>query len=126
MKLTRLGFFLVIFSMVVACPAQEAFWALPVRDLKISDGSLPPPATEPAWQDSALAQQVEPYAVVEGGEAYFAGVEGSVEQQNGRTGAFQLCVRGPAGHAVAGKIYLPNPDYKGMQAAAFTIPADQG
>ncbi|HEX3358210.1 MAG TPA: hypothetical protein VHS31_14655 [Tepidisphaeraceae bacterium] len=105
--------------------AEDSFFAVPVRDLRITKGTLPPPTTEPTAWNWNLAQEIRPYAVIDGGEAYVSGAEGDVWQR-AKTGAnLVLCVRATAGKAVSGKIYLPRADYNGMSGASFVIPADQ-
>ena len=76
MKAARLLSVILSFVTTTIARADDSFFVVPVRDLQITQGKLPPPSTEPFYQHWREAQEQKPYAVVDGGEAYFSGSQG--------------------------------------------------
>ena len=125
MKVARLPVVVLICLLLSTVRAEDAFFVVPVRDLQITQGALPPPSTQPLYQHWREARDRKPYAIVDGGEAYFSGSQGPDWSGAAGNGNLSLCVRAPEGKPVSGKIFMPKPDYSGLSGASFSIPADQ-
>ncbi len=134
MVIKQLGLASVLLTAVWAnsATAEEAFFHLPLGDLEITDGSIPP-LQEANWGRWWQTRFRPAYAVLEGkGEVYVQNVF-DPEQIRGpsETGMLRaIAVRVPQGRNVTGKIYLPKwkgAKWKGagMQVASFRIPASQ-
>ena len=108
--------------------AQEAYFSVPIGDLKIVEGELPRGERDFAqvWTARAKAAAMTPYAVVEGGEAYLGG---GAPERFGFVPALEvrpdtrLNVRAPAGRDVEGVLHVANADLSGMVAIRFHIAA---
>jgi len=112
--------------------AEPAYYAVPLRGLKLVDGQLPKSTTTGDFQNThrrtkARADLYPRIAVDGGAEAYLKYQRGSYspwieprELFNGMT----VHARGPRAKDVTGHLYLPAPDERKMVALRFVIPAD--
>jgi hypothetical protein len=112
-----------------AC-AEDAFYHVPLTDLKLTEGKYPdPPQYRYDWRTRQRREAMRPRAVLDGeGEVYF-----EEENQNRswwwwwaparapNEGA--IAVRAPAGHKITGSLYVPKTDYSGMARLRFAIDA---
>ena len=90
----QLALCLVFVLVTTVARAEDAFFAVPVHSLDLTEGSLPGPATQPGALDF-LQTDFQPYANVEGGEAYIgASIDG---QAAGVRDNLVLYARVPAG-----------------------------
>ena len=93
--------------------AGDAYYALPLGDLKFTQGALPEGEAQPASGVEPLRQFMEPYAVLDGGgEAYVTPAEPR-----------HLVVRAPQGKDLSGRLFFPKPDRSGMVILKFTASA---
>lgn len=127
--------FSLVFCLAVpvgAARAEDAFYRVPLTELKLTAGKFPDPSKYRSdwrynWRTRQRREAMQPRAVVDGeGEAYF--------EENNRFNWWWwtpaplldegvLAVRAPAGHDVTGSLYVPKTDYSGMVRLRFAIPA---
>src|SRR5438874_2282566 len=111
----RSAVILALLAISIMSRAEDAYYSMPLRDLKINEGKLPdygsPQVNWTLWQRTAAMQ---PYAVLDGpGEAYIpsqqlapwiAPVPAGLENiANGPT----IAVRAPKGKEVTGRVFMP-------------------
>jgi hypothetical protein len=123
-----------------AAEPEDAYYNVPLADLKIIEGQLPGRDEEGRrdWRRFAARSAAQPYAVLEGaGEVYGVGprwwssggfVETPVNSALavGRadlTNQDRLVVRAPKGREVVGRIFFPQLDAKKSAMVKFEIPA---
>ncbi|MBN2022438.1 MAG: hypothetical protein JW809_06550 [Pirellulales bacterium] len=122
---TRFGFLVVLAILVaaVAAEAKDAFYRVPVANLKLTEGQLPDAEPTPRWQRWQAARARQPRVVLDGeGEAY-------VRPSNVLPWQWQATLRdnatvhvaAPAGEKVTGRLLLPNADWTGMVSVRFEI-----
>ncbi len=103
----------------------DAYYDVPIRELKLTDGELPVRKEITRWRSSSERERLRamwPYAVLDGpGEVYVVG-RGEPPYSPPGLGT-QVCIRAPEGKAVTGRLYVPNVDLSGMIVLKFTIPA---
>jgi hypothetical protein len=107
--------------------AEDAFYSLPLADLKLTEGKFPdPPEYRYDWRTQQRRQAMQPRAVLDGeGEVYVEWQENrswwatpaSLREQG------SIAVRAPAGREVTGSLYAPKADYSGMVRLRFAIDA---
>lgn len=107
---------LVVLVMAAACArAEDAFYAVALKDLKITAGRLPEYPGQTAWWLGGLPPAAHPRAVLnDAGEAF-------CELRD--DGAGILVARAPAGRDLAGRLFLPRADGQGMELLSFVVPA---
>jgi hypothetical protein len=98
--------------------AEDAFFAVPIQSLQITDGKLPGPATQPSEWDWQADNR--PYAVIEGGEAFVR----APNQGQPAGNDLMLYVRMATNGAVKGKLFLAESDAKKLVPVSFTIAGD--
>ncbi len=104
--------------------ADDAYYRVPVKELKLTDGVLPDWGGAPestgagSWRRRS---SLEPRAVLEGaGEVCFQRPEREASfLEIAAEGA--IVVRVPEPREVKGRVYLPNADWSGLVGIAFTI-----
>ena len=65
---------IVAVSSAGAAVAEDAYYDMPLRELKLVEGSLPVTTKTPNWRRYELVRAMRPYATVDGqGEAYVTG-----------------------------------------------------
>lgn len=118
--------FCAVAMMTPLLRAADAFYHIPVAELKLTEGALP---VADATSDNArrwqMTQVVQPYATIDGGgEAYVSGNTQPWER-DGTAAGQTISIRSLAGKEVTGRLFLPKLDYSGMVQARFKIsPAD--
>jgi len=137
----------VLLVLAVGCPAallaEDSFYSVPLRELQLTEGTLPQKEPDRDWRISRLPAAVPPYAVLEGpGEAYIVG-NGDWSEPWARFGTptrnaglgtkeepgsepdrrTRLYVRAPAAKEVAGRLFLPAS--AGAGVLKFRIAASQ-
>jgi len=108
-----------------AVTAKDAYYDLPLRELRLVEGSLPDTTKIPNWQRYGLFQMMEPYATIDGqGEAYLTGrgVWPSPQDSSWLDTA-RILIRAPQGKDVAGRLVVRNSDLTGMVSLRFTVPS---
>ena len=120
-------------SLATAALAGDAYYQVPVRELKLVEGSLPTKSEKQDWRTLMRSQAMQSYAVLEGqGEAYVVDRGDASDPWFSSTGpalpatadgGTRVLVRAPQGKDVAGHLFLRNPNMKGMVRLKFTIPA---
>ena len=91
LKIQRIAFIAILF-IATACRAEDAFYVLPVREVQLREGTLlPAPATQPDYVDWEARGRMRPYAIIDGGEAFFLG-EDQGANMNGSAGPLRICV----------------------------------
>ena len=117
----------LILVLTAAARGDDAFYRVPLKDLTISDGTIPK-ADENSPRRWSMASALRPYAVLDGqGEVYAATEQDLTESAGGRFPPTlsdpELFIRAPQGQPIAGSLVLPNSDWSGMVSLRFTIPA---
>lgn len=111
-----------------AAHAEDAFFRVPIADLKLTEGKLPESDVDySSWAIRGWRESLQSRVVLEGGgEAY-------VELQNGRRFGDNdddlqngIVVRAPTGRDIAGYLFLPKQDESGMVRLRFLLPAAEG
>ena len=125
--LTRVVLLLVIGGSASRLQADDAFYDIPLSELKITDGTLPEVETPDAALRSSAGfglPALQPIVILDGaGEAYFGDPRNSwpeLSPSDIRTG--HLFVRAPAGSDVTGRLALPKPELDGMTLVKFRVP----
>ncbi len=106
-----------------AAMAGDAYYDIPIRDVKIVEGKLPSGQGKTDWRRYGLYTAMRSHVVVDGqGEAY---VTGQNEQflPSEAVVNMRLCARAPEGKDVTGRLIVPNVDKTGMTVLKFTIPS---
>ena len=125
--------------------AEDAYYVVPVHELKLVEGSLPVRKKQPEfWRYADLVgflEAMQPYAVLDGpGELYVVGeaeagdtwqspyavarpVRSERATEGILTGVPRLFLRAAEGKDVTGRLFVPNAELTGMVALKFTIPA---
>ena len=117
------------FSAAVPALAKDAYFSIPVRDLKLVEGELPTPSSQTNWRHYERSQAMQPYAVLDApGEAYPSGPGANGEYWSNNTSAavlpaLALCLRAPEGQEVKGRLVVVNTDRSGMDVLRFVVPA---
>jgi len=117
--------------------AEDAYFVQRLSELQVTEGTLPEGFERgvASYQYRQRLSAMIPYAVLDGpGEVYavlpgsgFRGIDGLAAGGGAEQAlAARIAVRAPAGRAVSGRLYLPQPDASGMVAIRFTIPAEKG
>jgi len=115
-----------------AARAEDAFYHVPLADLKLTEGKFPePPEHRDDWQTRQRRQTMPPRAVLDGeGEVYVEFQDDqyywwswywSTPKSLRDEGA--LAVRAPADREVTGSLYVPKTDCSGMVRLRFAIAA---
>lgn len=113
---------------VAGARAEDAYYQVPIRELKLTEGKLPEgKESNSTWRRWQVAQFYDPYARVEGGgEVYFASNgDVRVAAQINQFDNVSLVVRTQAGKDVAGICVFPTADLKSMTKVRFKIDASQ-
>ena len=117
-----------VLALASAVWADDAYYQVRLDDLKITDGKRPQTPSNDDWRQRELAWCMLPYAVIEGdGEVFVHCVDSnrfgpwSMPELQGDREA--ILVRTKDARDVAGTLYYPKPDWSGMAAVKFTIPA---
>ncbi len=105
--------------------ADDAYFTVQCRDLKLTDGAWP---ERPRLDDRnyATGQWMMPRAIIDGGEAYVDFGDAGWQPYSWRLEVGKdhaLLVRAESGKDVTGAIYVPKADLRGMVRLKFTIPA---
>src|SRR2546425_505175 len=86
-------------------PANDAFYRVPVAELKITEGTWPQAPAIDSPRASRMQSVLLPYATLDGeGEAFVDGVTGG-EVRGARVGT--LAIRAPEGRAITGRLFVP-------------------
>ena len=127
-KLTTSLVAALILAAAAAGQAKDAYFEIPLRELKLVEGRLPVPSE----QNNSFflqsyyerEQSMAPYAVLDGpGEAYFSG-EGAFSYVPPRgASALSLHLRAPEGQEIKGRLVIANSDRSGMDVLRFVVPA---
>ncbi|MHC4947232.1 MAG: hypothetical protein ACYTG1_03085 [Planctomycetota bacterium] len=110
-----------------AAAADDMYVVKPVSDLAFADGTLPVDDGSRRYDRGfwRRSQVVRPYAVLDGGgEVCLDFPSGDWNDPLGLAAA-RIAVRGSGGQAVAGRLFVPEPDFRRMRALAFSIDADE-
>ncbi len=126
-------FYAAAFSMLAAASADDTFYCARIDELKF-DGARPA-AARPNWRNRERSWAMFPYVVFPyvvldpPGEAYVAipGFQGVLRWHTPSYSAqtATICVRTAKPGEVSGRMFWPKPDWSGMTAYKFTIPADK-
>lgn len=105
--------------------ADDAFFRVPLSDIKIEQGELPAGGAAPRWD---LIDVLRPYAVLDGpGEAFVTsqaatdvlGSQGWVNRWSTQTGI--LAARAPAGKPLTGWMFVPNDEWTALVPLKFSL-----
>lgn len=112
-----------------AATAKEAFFEVPVRDLKLTEGKLPEGNATRVWSRNPVLGYFS-RADFEGDAEGYLQLEGQPINSSDNTGARivsagRLLVRSGVEGDVKGALYLRADDDKGMVRVRFVIPADR-
>jgi hypothetical protein len=134
----------IVLSLAATAQAGDAYYNIPVQELKIVEGSLPK-RERVDWRAYVKLERMQPSAALNGpGEVYVAGrlVPGEagwgpgaippavgaprppgVQERDPIGPGLRLLARAEAGKDLAGLIVVPNSDLSAMVALRFTVPA---
>ena len=110
--------------------AGDAYFAIKLSELQLTEGKLPspddPPQERVSWRNFAMVPYMRSYAVVDGeGEAY-VGIPGELAGQRSLIGGVansSLVIRAPSARDVEGRLYVAKYDATGMTMVRFRVPA---
>jgi len=114
-----------------AARAEDAYFEIPLRELKITQGTLPKLETDDSqyayWGgNSAVRDYLGAYAVLDGpGKIYVTGMDasyGGFELSRTRGSAPSVCIRAAAGADVAGTLYVPDARRTQLHKVRFAAP----
>ncbi len=118
--LRTIGLALILGAAATAL-AGDAYFNIPVQELKLVEGTLPLRQQDANWKYLQRLLPMSSYVVLDGpGEAYVSNGGGWMKQIDETT---RIVVRAAAGQDVAGRLVVPNRDATAMVALPFTIPA---
>lgn len=116
---------IVMVGFAQAALAEDAYYDVPIRELKLVEGSMPAGPT--GWKRYDLARMMRPLATLEGqGEAYVTHQNWPVWSSPDDVSpldAARVLIRAPQGKDVAGWLVVPNPNLTSMVSLRFTIPS---
>ena len=103
--------------------ANDAYYDIPLGELKLVDGRLPERSGNYDWRYYQRVQAMEPYAVLEdGGEAYLTGpLRFGAQEANGQNGG-HIFLRAAEGKEIKGRLILINAVATGMDLLRFVVP----
>lgn len=116
---------------ICAIEAEDAFYDVPLSDLKITAGELPHPSVDEAvvYPDPSLEVMTPRVVLQDEGKAYVHLPNDQLWQMlSGTTdlGTAHILIRAPAGHDVAGLLTLPKQMAAGTSGLVkFSVPASQ-
>ena len=144
---TRIFVSAIALGLAATAYAGDAFYNIPMQELKITEGSLPK-RERVDWRAYVELERMQPRAALSGpGEVYVVGrlvpggvgwgsesmpsaVPGPVPPPGAAQGprdaigpGLRLLLRGEAGKDLAGRLVVPNSDLSGMVPLRFTVPA---
>jgi len=117
--------------------AEDAYYNLPIRGLKLTEGTLPGGPSPTDWRARRRARAMQPRAVLDGpGEVYLSGYQFGLRAPPRRPPApntpatppdwrGSILIRAPEGRDVTGRLFVPNADLSGTVMLKFTVPATQ-
>ncbi|MGQ9575935.1 MAG: redoxin family protein [Thermoguttaceae bacterium] len=136
---------LAVLLVAPAAAAEDAYYWVALRDLRLTEGSLPTELTQGPWGRIRNGQAMQPYAVLDVEGEAFVGLEEypfsrrsigatgpAAEPAAGQADAKMplalrdpagIAIRAPGGKDVTGRLYVPKSDWNGMEVLKFTIPA---
>ena len=119
---------LAVLPWAAVAAGEDAFYNIPLGDLKITEGSLPDHWDPYEWPPNQRVGAMVPYAVLEGdGEAYldeFVPIQPHLVTAGLAAG--RISVRAPkTGQDIAGRLFVPKQDWSGMVGVRFTIPSSK-
>ena len=110
--------------------AEDAYYDIPIRDLKLVEGTLPKPGDQSDWRHYEWGQSMQPYAILDGrGQVYLSGSAGQgafgdiwsyARRQPERS---NIHIRAPEGKEIKGRLVTINSDRSGMDVLRFVVPA---
>ncbi len=110
-----------------AAVAKDAYYDVPVRELKLAEGRLPAQTTRPDWRKWQFLRAMQPYATIDReGEAYIKGDPNDLSRSPYGTpwlDTARILIRAPQGKDVTGRLVVANADLTGMVSLEFTVPA---
>jgi len=120
-------------SWAASANAGDAFYDIPIREVKLVEGKLPANTNNAVrWNRYSQAWAMEPYIVLDGeGEAYVGQNEGwpvpfavtRFDDSRVPNGLARVFIRAPEGKDLTGRLYVPNGDVTGMVPLRFTVAA---
>jgi len=115
----------LVVGLAALARAKDAYFEIPVRDLKLVEGQLPKLGDQSDWRHYGRSYAaMEPYAVLDGpGEAYFSGsgARGDVWPEASPASEIHICA--PEGREIRGRLVIVNSDRSGMDLLRFVVPA---
>ncbi len=105
--------------------AKDAYFEIPVRDLKLVEGQLPKLGDQSDWRHYGRSSAaMEPYAVLDRpGEAYFSGSGARGDVWPETSPALEIHICAPEGREIRGRLVIVNTDGSGMDLLRFVVPA---
>ncbi len=115
----------LILAAAAIVQAADAYYDIPVRDLKLVEGKLPKPGDQTNYRHYQWSQSMQPYALIDGqGEAYLTG-QGAFRDtwymQTERN--LNIHIRAAEDQEVKGRLVIMNSDRSGMDILRFVVPA---
>ena len=127
--LVSLALILNLMLAAIGARAEDAFYRVPIKDLKLIEGTIPAPQSEGRGYASRylLEPAVRPELPSAGDiEAYIFYPNGSWsawDWGNKRTNDGTIVLRAPAAKEITGRLFVPAEDWKSLVAVRFSIPA---
>ena len=121
----------VAMSSAMTAFAKDSYYSIPIRDLKLTEGSLPVRKDPVDWRRQVQASQtMMPYAALDGeGEAYVIGRGEPTDtwqswaspNWDGMPGGTNVIIRAPEGKDIVGRLFVPNGELTGMVSLPFKV-----
>jgi hypothetical protein len=127
--------FIVILSLIVlsnAGRAEDAFYRVPIKDLKLTEGKLPEYKAADFWTHLRgtieAGVRLDDSNAADTGEAYLHYLEDHRRPAGAWVTGFNtsdtaVVLRAPVGKDITGRLYVPAEDWKSLVALRFSIPA---
>ena len=135
---TRMTHLLTVLIVAAAGIAQaaDAYFNIPVRELKLVEGQFPKPGNSTNWRHYERRQAMQPYVRLDGpGEAYLSGPgangdywanyspQTTLGDNSSVPPNLGLHLRAPEGQEIKGRLIIVNSDRTGMDVLRFVVPA---
>ena len=122
-----------VLVVAAAVDAEDIYYRVPIDDLKITEGSRPKPPSNSDWRLRERAWAMLPYAVLDGAGEVYVGTTNPTRSGPGAMPVLPWSMPELMGNAVfirttqagdvTGRLFYPKPDWSGMVAVKFAIPA---
>jgi hypothetical protein len=124
MKITQ-PWWLAVGSVLLAtqffATAEDAYFQLPVSELKLTEGSLPVQGRSWAGRRWQLLPAIQAYAVLDGPGEVYVQTAGNMPWMPRSAEAAAIAIRAPRNTEITGRLFVPQADLNGMVQLKFKV-----